>query len=427
MAHKRIALSDAIMFHRPFQKTALLATFLLLLCGAGGLRAQNYEYVKKSRFLQMYLGVDLVNYNDQIKLNYQSSGSGAESMHVQPSGNTRLVFGGLGMKGRTDLYLAIPTTSTTTEDGITVTYNNGIEMGFRLYVLKVKPNTISPFLGTSLHIRTFKQASSSAAADTGPEHTSLGTSMSFGFLLPTPYGMVELGTQKTSSSKVSYPYYRSGSTVGVADTQLPSSFTWFGYRYLFDTANPDKSSGRSTSGFTLGLGINQTISLKTSPYTYSSRKYLAKRPGTGLYSEANLGYYFGSWDSFFQMSSRTVPYVQKGYGYELKINRSISGLEAATFIAKLGSFHPFLGVGYNQESIAITESDSGSSAASSSTSTVSRSLLGGFDLRVDNKGMFVMRSMFRYTPNVRPAVSSGGILKLDGLEISYFQLVMHFR
>jgi hypothetical protein len=54
-------------------------------------------------------------------------------------------------------------------------------------------------------------------------------------------------------------------------------------------------------------------------------------------------------------------------------------------------------------------------------------LLGGFDLRVDNKGMFVMRSMFRYTPNVRPAVSSGGILKLDGLEISYFQLVMHFR
>jgi hypothetical protein len=84
-------------------------------------------------------------------------------------------------------------------------------------------------------------------------------------------------------------------------------------------------------------------------------------------------------------------------------------------------------VGYNQEAIAITEADSGSSAASSSTSTVSRSLLGGFDLRVDNKGMFVMRSMFRYTPNVRPEVSSGGILKLDGLEISYFQLVMHFR
>jgi len=429
---KRIAVPDTMMFKRPLPTTTLVVILLLLLCGAGELRAQNYDYVKKSRFLQMYLGVDWVNYKDQIKLNYQSSGSGAESMFVQPSSNARLVVGGLGAKGRTDLYLAIPTTSSTTEDGITATYNNGIELGLRVYVLKVKPNSVSPFLGTSVHIRSFQQSTSSAESDTGPEHTSMGTSFSFGFLMPTPYGLVELGTQKASSSKVSYPYYRSGSTVGIRDMELPDSFTWFGYRYLFDTANPDKSSGRSTSGFTLGLGFNQTLSLKTSPYILNNGesgaiRSLAKRPGTGLYSEANLGYYFGGLDSFFQVSSRTAPYVQKGYGYELKINRSITGVELATFIANWGSVHPFLGLGYNQEAIAITESDSGSSASSSSTSTVSRSLIGGFDLRADNKGMFVIRTLFRYTPNVQPAVSSGGTLKLDGLEFSYLQLVMHFR
>ena len=416
-----------MMSHQSLRKTAPLVLTLILLFGAGELRAQNYDYVKKSRFLQMYLGVDLLSFQDQFLLNYYNMASGAEQMYMQPAGGMRVVFGGLGMKGRTDLYLAIPTTTTTTEDGVTVTYNNGIELGFRLYALKVKPNTISPFIGFSSHIRTFKQATSSAASDTGPEHTSLASSISFGLLLPTSYGLVELGTQKIPSSTISYPYYRSGSTAGVKDSELPTTFPWFGYRYLFDTANPDKSSGRSTSGFTLGLGINQTLSLKTSPYIYSSRKYLAKRPGTSLYSEVNLGYYFGGLDSFFQVSSRTLPYVQKGYGYELKINRSITGLEAATFIANLGSVHPFVGYGYNQESIAITETDSGSSVGSSSTQTTSQSYFGGFDLRPDNKGMFVMRTLVRYTPGVRPSTSSGGVLKLDGLEFSFIQLVMHFR
>lgn len=402
-----------------------LILFVLLLSTTIAF-SQEKKQKDRYQFAHTYFGIETEVLPQNGSFSVLNSSGTFDSKKLPTFGSARFVIGGTHFWDHADFYVSIPIAEFALNGSKSAKITNGVLTGFRYFPLKIKPNSIRPFLGTGFGGADFQ---SKGAEGEGPTDNNRQWYFESGisYRHQAKY-LFDFGIRYFD--KKEYNYYNSRSTFD--KVELNELTFMFSYKRLFDftqgygkkemkeyikKAYDALESEGGLSTFSIGLGYSATIPLEK--IEYSERiSYLNQQTTQNGNFELGLAYYCHKWDAAARVSYRPLKQKETAYNYTTRLETNAFAFEAFKFLGNYHGFVPFVGpyVGFNNYN--YTETDFGNKVVDFKENKVAYGISFGWDIRLSDIDWLLLRTNLRYTPKLN--------YKKDGLNYSNQQLEFNF-
>ncbi len=410
---------------------------LLLLSYAFSLAAQQdsaytQEYLDRStRFAWLTYGGDL---------NYLTGGNTQllREGKLQPLdfGSTfmpRLTIGGVHFWGHADFYVSFPLSFLTlqnTPSGLQdLEVYQGVETGMRIYPLRLRPQTVRPFVGISFRrIRFAQEAQGSEYRNGVPGYGRFIHPLQFGltytsdhwhisasgyynhqnrfrhFITPTQQAEVELNPLSFNLSFLRY-------VDSDRSMRHPRAVAYLNRTYELLKQNDALSS------WFFGIGPSSALQMSYSPYLREYFPYFYDEYSASILPDLSFGRYFYGPDMNLNLTYRTYGDRYEGFGSEIRTRRHSVGVESVKFLFNYLGFVPYVGPAVTYEHLRASVNGTDYSA-----NKLALGITFGWDIRVTQTGNGLLRTNLRYFPNLHLDIE-GQPLMFDHLEFNFIQWV----
>lgn len=360
-------------------------------------------------------------------------GGSEAQVNFGPGFIPRLTIGGVHFWGHGEFYVHFPLPFLSFQQRpdpfSELTYKHGIETGFRVFPLKLKPGRISPYIGTSFKLLSYRQEpEGSNYRYGGAEYQKMIFPLHAGLSYTTKKHIINLGIQYQSLRNISY--YTAPGELGTVNVE-PLSIQLGLTRYIDTDKSMRNKEGveqenlkhailvkeKKLGSWYWALGPSAAIQTSKSPYLQSAFPQLYDNYVGGFIPDIAFGRYLYKPDMNIGLSYRTYGSTLEGFSDQVKMRRHSLMLESYKFLFNWLGFVPFAGVTASVESLR-TE-------VNGTRYTETKPALGfifGWDIRVTQTGTSLLRTNLRWTPGLHQSINNEKLM-YDNLEFNFIQWV----
>lgn len=411
-----------------------MRTFIFLLLVFANLSFIHAQEKKNNRyqFAHTYFGLEsefLPQNNNFTILNNDGTHNSQELPSIL---SKRFVIGGTHFWGHADFYISIPLFGLKLKGSEQANISNGVLTGFKYFPLKIKPNSIRPYLGVGFGGAPYRQEGSNGKGATqNNRQWYYESGISYRY---KGSKLFEFGTRYFTDKEFNY-YFSREEQGSVSLNQF--SFL-FSYKKLFDFtqayAKPEMKQyvkraydalekEKALSTFSIGFGYSATIPLETTEFS-GRIPFLNQETTRNGNIDLGLAYYFHKVDAAARLSYRPLKQKEEAYGYSTSTRVNAFALEAFKFVGDYHGFVPFVGPYLGFNNYRIKETDFNETVVDFKDNKLAYGLVFGWDIRISDIDYIILRTNLRYTPNL-------GYQKDDldytnrQLEFNFIQLVYY--
>ncbi|GHB52172.1 hypothetical protein GCM10007390_01010 [Persicitalea jodogahamensis] len=351
--------------------------------------------------------------------------------------SARIVIGGTHFWGHADFYVAFPIANLrfpAAESLQKVSYNQGVETGFRVFPWALNAGKLRPFAGMSFKSLNYAQVSNEPNKDYAqvPWVAKMIFPYQAGFAYSGRQFLVQAGVNYQRRTDYHYPVSRTQ----YGDLTLsPWSFN-LGMSYLINTngglgsargAKLIKSRTRQLAAtnhldsWYVGIGPSGTFEISKSEYVKDKYPYLEQSSPGAFIPDIAAGRYFHKPDLNVGISYRRLRYGSSGYNTSLSYSRRSYTLEAYKFLGDYHGFVPFVGPTLAYEDLKFTDKNDGDTDTFGQKK-IALGLIFGWDIRISRSETWLLRTNLRYTPNLH-LKAEGEKVMFDQMEFNFIQFV----
>jgi len=417
-----------------------VACFIIYFLVSLGLYAQQdsvytKEYLDKStRFAWLTFGGDL---------NYLITGGNTQQLLNSTKQNTafggtlmpRLTIGGIHFWGHADFYVSFPLSFLTYQNmpvGLhELEVYQGVETGARIYPLKLKPQSLRPFVGISFRRFRFAQESEERISNNGvPSYGRFTHPVQFGLTYTSNKWHVSASAYYNYQNNFSY-YIAPDQTANVELNPLSVNLSLL--RYIDSDRNMRnpravgqvnkihqilKAKNRLSAWF-FGIGPSSALQISKSSYLRQNFPFYYDDFSAAILPDFSFGRYFFGPDLNVNLTYRTYGDKYEGFNNEIRKRRHSVGVESVKFLFNWLGFVPFAGASLTYEHLKTA-----ANGVDYQENKLALGLVFGWDIRVTHTGNSLLRTNLRYYPNLHINVE-GEKMMFDHLEFNFIQWV-HF-
>lgn len=404
---------------------------ILLYC----IRLTGYTQETKQdryQFAHTYFGLEtefLPQNNNFSTLN----SSGTFNQKKLPSfGSARFLIGGTHFWDHADFYISIPVIEFALNNSKDADITNGVLTGFRYFPMKIKLNTVRPFVGVGFGGPDFK---SKGVAGEGPTKDNRQWYYEGGISYRYKGNMLfDFGIRYFNNKEYNYANSRNTfETVNLNEFSFMLSYKKLydftqGYgkkeqkEYLkmaFDAL--EKEKGLNT--FSIGLGFSASIPFEKMEYAQKI-PFLNQETTQNGNLEVSIAYYSHHLDAAVRISYRPLKQKEMAYNYNLATTNHSVAFEAFKFVGDYHGFVPFVGPYISSNNYRILETDNGQRITDYKASKLGYGIVFGWDIRLSRVDYLVLRTNLRYTPNLQ-YTKDGLDYTNNQIEFNFIQLVYY--
>lgn len=386
------------------------------------------QEVKKDRyqFAHTYIGLETEVLPQNGRFSSLNANGTFNSKKLPTFGSARFVIGGTHFWDHADFYVSIPIVNLALSGSKDAFISNGVLTGFRYFPLKIKPNSVRPFVGVGFGGADFR---SKGAAGEGPTATNRQWYYESGISYRYKGNkLFDLGIRYFDEK--SYNYANSRNTFSKVD--LNQFSVMLSYKRLYDftqgyakkemkeyvqKAFDALEKEKGLNAFSFGIGYSSTIPLEKTEYAQKIPFLNQETTQNGNF-EFGLGYYFHKLDAAARISYRPLKQKETGYNYTYATTNQSVALEAFKFIGDYHGFVPFVGPYVASNNYRILETDKGETITDYRASKLGYGVVFGWDIRLSQVDYLILRTNLRYTPNLK--------YTKDGLDYTNNQIEFNF-
>lgn len=345
----------------------------------------------------------------------------------------RLTIGGIHFWGHVDFYVNFPLSflslQSKPKEFKELEYRQGIETGLKLYPFALKPRRVSPYVGASFRLLSFKQQLD-------------GTSYPYGgtewqkMIFPLHAGFSYTLKKYIWNAGIAYqPLLKIESYISptqLADVRFnPISFQFGLTRYIdADRGMRNAESARNENlkyhilnkekrlnSWYWGIGPSAGLQISKSPYLKTNFPHLYNNFIGGVMPDITLGRFFNKPDMNIGVSYRTLGSTLKGFNDKVSIRRHSFMIEAYKNLFNWLGFVPFAGFTSSIENLNLKVN-----GTSYRESKPALGFIVGWDIRVTKTGTNLLRTNLRWIPDLHLKID-GEKMMFDNLEFNFIQWV----
>lgn len=390
----------------------------------------------RHRFAQMTVGAEMLYVPEGGSAQFLQDGELQMTdfpARIQP----RLSIGGTHFWGHAEFYVAFDLPNlvdTEVAPGTDIFTSTGVETAFKYYPWRLEKGKVRPFVGSGMAVPGVRI---SQGDQRGRYANQTIVPITAGLTYQTGKLLWEVGGRYRTGSNTDYFLSRTQST-----TLEPSRWSAFaGVRFQFETtlsAEAPYQDGRTDaiveklgemgklSGFSVAVGPSSSFNImgKKGTYNEGEREFLGSQPGSGVFVEFGLGYYYQPWDAHANFAYRNYSSGIGAYDYQQQVKRRAFTLEAYKFLGDYHGFVPFAGPAISYDRWSLAEADGNTLVNSQADNHVLPGLTFGWDIRPDKAQWFILRTNLRYFP-FQMDTPGDTRLALNQLEFNFIQLVIY--
>lgn len=391
---------------------------------------QNYLY-KSTSFAWTTFGGDALMLGGGSS-SFVNNGS-VQKINFNPTFIPRLSIGGIHFWGHADFYVNFPLSflalQATPKEFKTLEYQQGIETGLKIYPLALKSGRISPYIGASFRLLSFKQQLKNTSYKYGgsewqkmifPLHTGVSyTSKKYIWNVGLTYQTLQKINTYISPNQVAEVNFN------------PISFQIGVMRYIDTDKNmrSEKSIAQENlkhhildkekrlSSWYWGIGPSAGLQMSKSPYLKTNFPHLYANFIGGFMPDITFGRFFNKPDMNIGVSYRTLGSTLKGFDDKISVRRHSLMIEAYKNLFNWLGFVPFAGITASVENLNVK--------VNSLTFKETKPAVGfifGWDIRVTKTGTNLLRTNLRWIPDLNLAINNKKMM-FDHLEFNFIQWV----
>lgn len=418
MNHQKIRVMKPVLL--------IFSCLLLIACFSQEAKKDRYQ------FAHTYFGVETEFLPQNGSFTTINNQGGFNSKKLPSYTSTRFVIGGTHFWDHADFYVSIPIVDFSIKGSKDAFVGNGVLTGFRYFPLKIKPNSIRPFMGVGFGGPDFR---SKGASGEGPTKTNRqwyyegGVSYRYRGNKLFDFG-IRYFNDKT------YSYANSRNSFEKVDLNQFSIL--FSYKRLFDFTQGyskkeqkeylkkvfdalEKNNGLNT--FSFGIGYSATIPLEKTEYA-KKIPFLNQETTKNGNVDLGIAYYSHDWDAVARISYRPLKQKETAYNYTYSTTNQSIAFEAFKFIGDYHGFVPFVGPYVSSNNYRILETDNGKKITDYKASKFGYGIVFGWDIRLSQIDYLILRTNLRYTPNLN-YTKNGLDYTNNQLEFNFIQLVYY--
>jgi hypothetical protein len=345
----------------------------------------------------------------------------------------RFTIGGIHFWGHTDFYVSFPLSflslQATPKGFKDLEYLQGIETGLKVYPLALKVGRVSPYLGTSFRLLSFKHELEGTTYEHGgsewqkmifPVHTGISyTSKKYIWNVGVTYQAL----QKIES------YSAAGQLAEVRFNPLSFQIGLTRHIDIDRGMRNDQSVNQENlkhsilkkknrlSSWYWGVGPSAGLQISKSPYLQTNFPHLYNNFIGGFMPDITFGRFFNKPDMNAGLSYRTLGSTLKGFDDRVVVRRHSFMVESYKNLFNWLGFVPFAGVTGSIENLNVE--------VNGTTYSETKPAIGfifGWDIRVTKTGTNLLRTNLRWVPGLNLEIE-GEEMMFDNLEFNFIQWV----
>jgi len=392
-----------------------------------------YKYIDKStRFAWTTFGGDLLMLNGG-RSSFINNGT-EQKVNFNSTLIPRLTIGGVHFWGHADFYVTFPLSFLSLHqkpaDLKELVYRQGIETGTKFYPLALKVGRISPYVGISFRLLSFKQELKNTDYKFGgSEWQKMIFPLQAGISYTSNKYIFNLGLTHQNLQKIN-KYFVSPTEIG--EIKLKPISLQFGLTRYIDTDKSMRTAKsikqenikyhileqeKKLSSWYWGLGPSVGLQISESPYLASNFPYLSDNFIGGFMPDITFGRFLNKPDMNIGFSYRTLGSKLEAFDDKIKIRRHSFMIESYKNLFNWLGFVPFAGVTGSVENLTVQ--------VNGINYTETKPALGfilGWDIRVTKTGTNLLRTNLRWTPGLHTTIDNKKMM-FDNLEFNFIQWV----
>ena len=410
--------------------------FLIIFCNQ--VFAQHFnpdsaaQLKKRFGFANMYVGIEAMKTSNGFTSIFNDANN-IENANFYGYTIPRIVWGGTHFWGHADFYIAFPIGAYKKETPSqlkSLNYNLEVETGIKLYPLKLKTNSIRPYIGMAWNISSFQQSQKDSTASIILQKNT--TPLLAGISYRGKKIIIETGLQYLFNNKYEYPLNR----ITNGNLQFPKMAFTFTAKYLLETTYQKGAyikkrmaaleKHNKYNSFYLGLGISASMGIPTFseydkinyPFFKNHKRYF------GVIPDLTFGYYFSKPNINVGVSFRKMSDSYEGFNVQHIHQRKSVMLEAYKFLGDYHGFAPYLGITASKENLYFATRDVNINKTWKDYTEVKPAvgIILGWDIKPTKAESWILRTNLRYTP-LSMNVDNKKI-SYDYIEFNFIQLIL---
>jgi hypothetical protein len=417
------------------RKQTLLILFLLYLKIAFG---QTADTVYTQEYLNMSTSFAWTTFGGDVLMSGGGSSSfinngTAQQINFNPAFIPRIKIGGIHFWGHTDFYVSFPlsflSAQATPKELKELEYKQGIETGFKVYPLALKQGRVSPYIGTSFRLLSFKQQLKDASYKYGGSEWQK-------MIFPLQAGISY--TSKKFIWDVGFSYQKLQqienyiSSAQVAQVKFNPVSLQIGLTRYIDTDRSMRTKGSAArenlqyhilkkekylSSWYWGIGPSAGLQISKSPYLKINYPHLNNNFNGGFIPDLTFGRFFNKPDMNIGISYRTLGSTLMGFDDKISIRRHSFMIESYKNLFNWLGFVPFAGITGSVENLNVKVNGN-----NYNTTKPAVGFIFGWDIRVTKTGTNLLRTNLRWTPDLNIKIGNEKMM-FDHLEFNFIQWV----
>jgi len=308
-------------------------------------------------------------------------------------------------------------------------YQQGIETGLKIYPIALKSGRISPYIGTSFRLLSFKQQLENTSYKYGgTEWQKIIFPLQTGISYTSKKYILNFGLSYQTLQKINN--YISPNNVAEVNFN-PISFQLGITRYIdLDRGMRTKESAsqenlkhyilgkyKRLSCWYWGIGPSAGLQMSKSPYLKTNFPHLYDNFIGGFMPDITFGRFFNKPDLNIGLSYRTLGSNLKGFDDKISIRRNSFMIEAYKNLFNWLGFVPFAGITGSIENLNVHVNN-----LSYHEMKPAFGFIFGWDIRVTKTGTNLLRTNLRWIPGLKLEIDDKKMM-FDNLEFNFIQWV----
>lgn len=413
-----------MVFFKSMPRIVITAISILLV---HSLIAQ--DLTRRYSFAQSYFGLDLNFVSNYGQSSFLNEAGQVQSFQRNSYLNPAINIGATHFWGYADIYVSIQTGRINdSDDAVKTNSNFGVFTGFRVYPVKMRENSLRPFVGYKFSPITYSQDNLDGETF---EKTQTKSVLDIGLGYQSASMYIYFGYNRMIQSSTNVYISRTEST----QTNLPRDFLNLGVNLTIETTertNTESSrflnkefSQSNKKGMYLAIGPSSGFQVGSSNYFTDLYPFLDNKRMARIFPDFALGYHFTKSDLTLSINYRPIIQDREAFGFHQSLQRKSLSLEINKYFGDYQGFVPFIGVGTGFETIQLTEIDNGIEISNFNRRKLNPLLSFGWDIRPNKKSdWWLLRTNLRYSPFLKINYQNR-TMSLQQLEFNFIQFVFY--